>query len=379
MPFPTPPEIANVELVEAGNVTISANITTHTQKTVDISDPLSLITNPDISPNPPGVDFVRLYYFFNGAAASRQYKTMQYNSSTGKWEATIPFSEFSTGDTMTYFITAADTAGNIASEIPGLLPASGVTLDTWNSDLSTPQTTACGFGQRHPTLPASSPGTLSCGANDSVNDDSDDIGILHLNRCLIPNTNNAPELTGFSASVSGDEIFVRARLGAIINPTGWMGFTDGYFAYFLNPDDPDSTPSDMHIENAYAMWRYPSLASVDQSYAYTRIMDIDCLSLKYMESIAIFQSEEEFNDCVSYPEYYWQTTSDGTGNTTWSRENPYVFFKIDRNLVFGSQTNSVIIFILSQALPYPPYEESIWYPDTTTGMRIYAVSREYTF
>lgn len=376
---PAPPEIKNVALSQTGGgVEISAVIETHIQKLVDPNMPNSLINDPDLSPNPPEVDAVRFYYYVNGNTNSQNYRAMEYNAATSRWETEIASSEFSSGDTLTYFIVASDTAGNIASEIPGLLPAGGVTLDTWDEDMDTPAFPACGHGQGDPRVYSDRSGAPTCNSDDTANDEVEDIAVYNQNRCTKTYIDTQAELKGFSASVNSNYVFVRLRLGAPITLSNY-NFTDAFAAMFLNPDALDPSPDDIHIADGYMLSFAPQTIAIDRraaSYSFydTILTNMACITQSIMEYNNGERGNAYNEECYSNPPNAASHASDGDGALTWGGN--YVFFKMERNLVFGNESESTVLWPSTAGVDLSEFKD--WLLDSPPGMRIYARNHEYT-
>ncbi|HOC93984.1 MAG TPA: hypothetical protein PKH33_16675, partial [bacterium] len=249
------------------------------------------IPNPPCIPNPNGTgschsnDNPKLYYRINDDFAGTQSVIMSYNSNIGKFEGTINLAEISSGDTLTYFISAVDSMGNVVSQIPqqGSTPCSSLT--SWNADYATPSTNNCATASNYEVCYENRTGHPTCGADYTINDpigdtcgEPDDHGIKNVMTGW-----DIVDIHGFSVGVgkgydmlpNEDVICADIKLGAKPPYLG-SGAVESYMMFFFNPDIPDPNPDDIHFTNSFAVVYTPKICGTDSCQLSQILMDGNC-------------------------------------------------------------------------------------------------------
>jgi len=233
--------------------------------------------NPPCIPNPNGVgachssDNPRLYYRFNDNFAATQYVTMSYNSNSGKFEGEIDLAAMTLSDSLTYYIVAADSRGNVASQLPSPENAPCASLSSWNSHYETPATNNCAQMSSHERCSVNQQGAPVCGTSYTINDPVGDT-------CGVPDENGNQSVVsgweiidvhgfsvgagkGFGELPGEDVLCARIKLGAQ-PPQSGSGAIEGYLMIIYNPDIIDPNPADMHFPNAFALTFSPKTEAI---------------------------------------------------------------------------------------------------------------------
>ena len=263
--------------------------------------------DPDIEPNPPCIpnagghpDFAdyddvckkpgnpKVYYTAYPQAGETIHGSvdMAYNTITGRYEAGIPLAGLQMGDEISYYIVAADSAGNVISQVPDSTTAPCTSATSWNTDYETPPINNCDFmngyelcGDRRQVAP-------DCGAAYTVNDpagdtcgEPDDEGTQQVVSGI-----DLVDILGFSAGAGkgfGDlpgQDVVCAKVGLKAPPPNNSGgVIDAYILVLFNPDIYDPNPADIHMENSFAITYAPEAAGADPNLVKV-LWDGDCLT-----------------------------------------------------------------------------------------------------
>jgi len=254
--------------------------------------------DPAISPNPPCIpnpngtgDCLKqgnpkLYYYFGdasytfgGAANTWPPIVMRYDSALHKFVGEIDLTGTPIGETITYYIVAADSRGNVTSELPDMENAPCASLSTWNSHYETPATNNCAQMPSYERCSVNYPGSPYCrtSAHSLYNTINDPVG----DTCGEPDANgnqsvvtgtawNMLDVHGFSAGAGKgydelpgeDVVCARVSLGGQ-PPQSGSGAIETYLLVIYNPDIIDPNPADTYFPNAFAVAYSPKAEAVD--------------------------------------------------------------------------------------------------------------------
>jgi hypothetical protein len=96
-----------------------------------------------ITPNPPDLLLVRVYYYRKGDIGNTRFVDMERDADTGLWSAEVPVGDAAIGDTFFYYIAAMDSMGNVSSQAPDPNARACTTTDDWDPDYATPAMGLC--------------------------------------------------------------------------------------------------------------------------------------------------------------------------------------------------------------------------------------------
>ncbi|HOY63898.1 MAG TPA: hypothetical protein PK745_12065, partial [bacterium] len=244
--------------------------------------------DPAISPNPPCIpnpngtgDCLKqgnpkLYYYVNDIANTGPPVTMSYNSASGKFKGEINLAGTDPGDIITYYIVAADSRGNVASQLPSINNVSCSSVTSWNNFYETAATNNCTMMSSYERCSVNQSGTPLCGTTYSVNDPTGDT-------CGEPDENGVQSVVsgwqivdtrGFSASAgkgygelpTDDVVCAKIRLGGQ-PPQSGSGAIEMYSMHFFNPDIDDMNIADTHYPNAFTLSFAPKAEAIDPNLA----------------------------------------------------------------------------------------------------------------
>lgn len=254
--------------------------------------------DPDVAPNPPCIpnpggpplpsDYVSactkngnplLYYYINDESPETPVQ-MTYDPDSGLFKGDIPFGALPSGNTVTYYIVASDSRGNVVSQVPDKITAPCQSLSTWNTPFETPPLANCSFANGWnlcgrncpgPSLPGkpNCPGTLNptCGASYTINDPTGDT--CDVNQ-LVVGGKDLVDATGISAGAGtgygelpGTQVICTRILLMAPPPSSSSGEIDAYLMIFFNPDIPDPNPADVYMTNAFAISYAPEAGGAD--------------------------------------------------------------------------------------------------------------------
>jgi len=244
--------------------------------------------DPAISPNPPCIpnpngtgDCLKqgnpkLYYYVNEVANTGPPVTMSYDSASGKFKGEINLAGTDPGDIITYYIVAADSRGNVTSQLPSLDNVSCSSVTSWNNFYETAATNNCTMMSSYERCSVNQPGAPTCGTAYTVNDPTGDT-------CGEPDENGVQSVVsgwqivdthGFSASAgkgygelpTDDVVCAKIKLGGQ-PPLSGSGAIEMYSMHFFNPDIDDMNIADTHYPNAFTLSFSPKMEAIDPNLA----------------------------------------------------------------------------------------------------------------
>ena len=351
-----PPEISNVSSTAAitglASFTVTADIVGHEQKKAfcDVipesecaASDWYLAPDPDISPNPPAIQTARVYYYYNDDVSSPSSVSMIYDSNYAKYRAAIPLAGTGAGDTITYYIVAVDSFGNVASQAPDKTQRPCPSSSSWDDSLATPAAGSCSHATSYEQCGEIISGQPAPCAEDeyTLADKQDDVcgepdGGGHQNLISGPNADRM-DILGMSAGA--DSTYICVKLGLQGQPVGIDGPMpiDSYIIFFYNPDIPDLNPGDTHIENAYVITYAPEAMGSDPTlvkvlWSGDCVTDPDTTNPLDCKLISAVGANENLKIEYNTVAVRFMTKKSGTGN-------PY---NISYNLIGGSSSLSIL-------------------------------------
>ena len=280
--IPFPPEIKNVNapsviMPGALSFSMSAEIVGQVQKKgyCDViprsdceADDWEQIPDPDVSPNPPTIEMVRLYYYVNDNVTAAKYVSMTRGGGD-LWTVEVSDStQVADGDIVTMYIVAVDSRGNVAAQVPDTAQRPCPSASSWNATLSTPSTNSCAYASSYTQCNENVIGTPGpCSTSYTIGDKQGDVcgepdGAGDQDVISGPNADKV-DMLGISAGADSQYICTSLGLGAPPPDPNNPAPIEGYLMIFFNPDQPDPNPADTHIENAYAVTYAPEAVGSD--------------------------------------------------------------------------------------------------------------------
>ncbi len=280
--IPFPPQIANVQhvppCVGQTDFQVTAEITGQAQKKAvcDIipredctASDWYQIDDPEIVPNPPEIKAAWVHYYYDGNPTDGGKASMTYNAGLGKWEGEVPMKPGAEqGDSITYYVSAVDGRGNVASQTPSTGEEPCPDIESWDDSLATPLMDSCSYATGYSECNENrSYGPGNCGAGYTLGDKAGDV-------CGEPDGNGVQSLIsgeyadlvdirGVTAGAGGTVFCTKIGLGAPPPGSNHPAPIEGYLMIFFNPDIIDPNPADTHITNAYAVTYAPEASGSD--------------------------------------------------------------------------------------------------------------------
>ncbi len=224
--------------------------------------------NADVCGNKPGNP--KLFYYYNGDTSRGGSVDMVYDQNTGQFKAEVPMLGSAHDTEIIYYIIAADSTGNVVSQVPDTKTVAMATISSWYPDYSTPALDNCTVANSYERCGRYISGTPTCFSSDyTVNDPEDDTCDVDGN----PTDGlEIDDILGFSVSAgkgffdmpSDDVVAVQVQLGANPPDPGTnSGSIEAYIISFYNPDIPDANPYDVHMQNSFIVTYLPEAAGCD--------------------------------------------------------------------------------------------------------------------
>ena len=330
--------------------------------------------DPDVVPNPPTIQWARVYYYINDDVASASGVDMTYDSGLGRYRADIPLAGAVDGDTFSYYIVAVDSAGNVASQVPDKTQRPCPSSSSWDDTLSTPAISSCSYATSYEQCGEIISGQPSpCAADEyTLADKQGDV-------CGEPDSNgNQSLISGTSAdkvdilgmSAGADSTYFCANIGIPQTPPEPSDPPpiEVYELIIFNPDIPDLNPADTHIENAYVITYAPEAVGSDPTLV-KDLWDADCvtdpntsnpLDCKLISPVGY---SEDLKIEYTMSSLRFMTKRSGTGN-------PY---NVSINLI-GSTSQSAILKMITGEINLSG-GTAFWTTDSTPGFRFYHYSQ----
>lgn len=245
--------------------------------------------DPRVSPNPPCIPNIndtsggenpsvcggkqgnpRLFYYYGDEAGAAESIDMVYNTATGYFEADVPLNSSDQENRVTYYIAAADSMGNVVSQLPAPGLSGSRYYTDWISDLASPGMDNCTTAGKHERCGELINGAPSCSDSSfTVRDSTDDVCYEDINPF---EDAGVVDITGFSARTvhgipdlpSEEVLGVQVGMAEDI-PMYYEGIdlVEVYAVVLYNPDIPDPNPADTHIENSIIIVYMPDMSGVD--------------------------------------------------------------------------------------------------------------------
>lgn len=317
-PIPSPPSIDQVSnsfaTLGGGSFVVTAKISGSLQKKFfchvdgervepagsypECDEPSTwrLVDHPDIAPNPPTIKKVNLYWYYNGDTATGDSISMTYDAEDDLWRGDVQFpSTMGDAETITYYITAVDHYGNVASWIPDATKAPCIPgTGSWDASLSTPlwESTNCATGiitQYEECGGVQSGFPSNCSTGFTLNDRTDDTcgeptsqgggGEVPFNGSqeVLAETDDKLDIHGISAGADSNNLCIRLGTGAAPPISSDSPPIGAYIFFLFNPDIHDPNPGDAHFENAYAISYAPETQASDPTLVRV-LWNADCLT-----------------------------------------------------------------------------------------------------
>jgi len=247
-----------------------------------------MVDEEGVTPNPPDVKMAKVFYYKNLDTQTTLSVEMTKDTDLGdgkwKWKATLPLGGLGTlaeGDTVTYYIVAADGRGNVSSQVPDVGAQSATCPSSpagWNPELSTPAVSSCQYMTSYSQCNVNINGVPSpCPTTYTMNDKQGDT-------CGEPVGGNQsvislPKMDILGITAAADSTYLCANYGlgaAPPDPTDAPPI-EGYLLILFNPDIYDDNPADVWIKNAFAMTFAPEVVGTDPSLVRV-LWEADCLT-----------------------------------------------------------------------------------------------------
>jgi hypothetical protein len=346
-----------------------------------------------------------LYYYLNGDPAAQGSSSpleMHYDAGSNQFVADIPTTGLDTGTTITYYIVASDSRGNVVSQIPSLMTSELAcsTVDSWNANYETPSlfstsyhtstgSTAsnpdgnCAFMSGYdrcggnvagnPAVCTTDNGTNCCRTNFAngnkftVYDPQGDT--CDVNQNVISGADFV-DVQGLAASagkgfdrLSGQEV-ICTKIGLkAAPPASGSGAIDAYLMIFFNPDISDPNPADLYMINAFAISYAPRADGADPNLVQV-LWDGECITNENTSDLLgckIFVGSGTENR-LSINSYL-----NGTMRFIALNSLPTIN-KGTQTIIGGGSKKSTMVFLTGEILISGA--TAFWLVDITTGMQL---------
>ena len=387
--IPFPPEISDVSnsaaVTGATSFTVTASVVGQDQKKgfCDVIPKSECTTSdwyqapdPDVDPNPPQIQKVKVYYYINDGVTSASSADMTYDSGLAKYKADVSLSGANEGDTVTYYIVAIDTRGNVAAQVPDKNQRPCPSSSSWDDTLSTPSTASCSYATSYTQCNEYQASTPSpCSTSYTMNDKDGDV-------CGEPNSSgdqspisgpgaDKVDMLGVSAGADSSYICTKIGLGDPPPDPNDSAPIEGYLMIFFNPDEPDLNPADTHIENAYAITYAPEAVGSDPTLVKV-LWSGDCVTNPNTSNpldcklISAVGASEDLKIEYNQGSLRFMTKKSGTGN-------PY---NVSYNLIGGSTSSSILVGLTGEI--NLSGGTAFWITDLTPGFAFYHTNKTVT-